>query len=41
VTTEPTATARLEVISAAPTARGCQLLRMIRTVKSAPATGTA
>ena len=41
VMSEPIATARLEVISAAPSARGCQLFKMMRTVNNAPASGTA
>ena len=38
---EPTATARLEVRNAAPSALGCQVLSMIRTENNAPASGTA
>ncbi len=38
---DPTATARLDVISAAPVARNRQVLSRIRNVKSAPASGTA
>ena len=41
VTAEPTATARLEVINAAPTARGCQVFSMMRRANNAPPSGTA
>ena len=40
VTGDATATARLEVISAVPTARGCHVLSMIAVANSAPPTGT-
>ena len=41
VLAEPIATARLEVMHAAPTARGCQVFSKIRVENSAPASGTA
>ena len=40
VTGEATATARLDVINAVPTARGCQVPSSIRAANSAPPSGT-
>jgi hypothetical protein len=40
VTGEDTATARLEVINAVPTTRGCHVFSRMLTAKSAPPWGT-